>query len=48
MTDRPMSRLSERWLVALDIDGTVLHEDGTISDADRRRDRAGCATAATR
>ena len=23
----------ERWLVALDIDGTVLHEDGTLSDA---------------
>lgn len=25
--------MSERWLVALDIDGTVLHEDGTLSDA---------------
>lgn len=24
---------STRWLVALDIDGTVLHEDGTLSDA---------------
>ncbi|MGV8885640.1 MAG: HAD family hydrolase [Microbacteriaceae bacterium] len=24
---------SERWLIALDIDGTVLHEDGTLSDA---------------
>lgn len=23
----------ERWLVALDIDGTVLHEDGTLTDA---------------
>jgi 5-amino-6-(5-phospho-D-ribitylamino)uracil phosphatase len=23
----------QRWLVALDIDGTVLHEDGTLSDA---------------
>jgi Cof subfamily protein (haloacid dehalogenase superfamily) len=23
----------ERWIVALDIDGTVLHEDGTLSDA---------------
>ncbi|WP_369826486.1 HAD family hydrolase [Subtercola sp. Z020] len=23
----------ERWLVALDIDGTILHEDGSISDA---------------
>ena len=23
----------DRWLVALDIDGTVLHEDGTLSDA---------------
>jgi 5-amino-6-(5-phospho-D-ribitylamino)uracil phosphatase len=22
----------ERWLIALDIDGTVLHEDGTLSD----------------
>ena len=22
-----------RWLVALDIDGTVLHEDGTLSSA---------------
>lgn len=26
-------RDDERWLVALDIDGTVLHEDGTLSDA---------------
>jgi Cof subfamily protein (haloacid dehalogenase superfamily) len=24
---------SDRWLVALDIDGTVLHEDGSLSDA---------------
>jgi Cof subfamily protein (haloacid dehalogenase superfamily) len=24
---------AERWLIALDIDGTVLHEDGTLSDA---------------
>lgn len=24
---------SERWLVALDIDGTLLHEDGSITDA---------------
>jgi Cof subfamily protein (haloacid dehalogenase superfamily) len=23
----------DRWIVALDIDGTVLHEDGTLSDA---------------
>ena len=23
---------SDRWLIALDIDGTVLHEDGTLSD----------------
>lgn len=23
----------KRWLIALDIDGTVLHEDGTLSDA---------------
>lgn len=23
----------ERWLVALDIDGTILHEDGTLTDA---------------
>ena len=23
----------ERWIVALDIDGTVLHEDGTLTDA---------------
>ena len=28
-----MSAVVERWLVALDIDGTTLHEDGTISDA---------------
>lgn len=27
--------MSERWLVALDVDGTVLHEDGTITDAVR-------------
>lgn len=25
--------LTDRWLIALDIDGTVLHEDGTLSDA---------------
>ena len=24
---------STRWLVALDVDGTVLHEDGTCTDA---------------
>ena len=23
----------DKWLIALDIDGTVLHEDGTLSDA---------------
>ena len=23
----------EPWLIALDIDGTVLHEDGTLNDA---------------
>ena len=30
-----MSPLSDdaRWLIALDIDGTVLHEDGTLTDA---------------
>ena len=26
----------ERWLIALDIDGTVLHEDGTLTDAVER------------
>jgi 5-amino-6-(5-phospho-D-ribitylamino)uracil phosphatase len=26
-------RPDERWLIALDIDGTVLHEDGTLPDA---------------
>jgi Cof subfamily protein (haloacid dehalogenase superfamily) len=31
MTDSPAR--ADRWLVALDIDGTVLHEDGTLSDA---------------
>lgn len=30
MTERPAT---ERWLVALDIDGTVMREDGTITDA---------------
>lgn len=25
--------IPNRWLIALDIDGTVLHEDGTLSDA---------------
>ena len=24
---------ADRWLIALDIDGTVLHEDGTLADA---------------
>jgi Cof subfamily protein (haloacid dehalogenase superfamily) len=27
------SRTSEQWIVALDIDGTVLHEDGTLGEA---------------
>ncbi len=27
---------TERWLVALDVDGTVLHEDGSLSDATTR------------
>ena len=27
----------DRWVVALDIDGTVLREDGSLGDADRRR-----------
>jgi 5-amino-6-(5-phospho-D-ribitylamino)uracil phosphatase len=26
------SHLANRWLIALDVDGTVLHEDGTLSD----------------
>jgi len=26
------TRTPDRWLIALDIDGTVLHEDGTLSD----------------
>ena len=30
MTELPAE---ERWIVALDIDGTVLHEDGTLTDA---------------
>ncbi len=25
--------MTDRWIVALDIDGTVLHEDGTLTDA---------------
>jgi Cof subfamily protein (haloacid dehalogenase superfamily) len=25
--------MTDRWLVALDVDGTVLHEDGTLGDA---------------
>ena len=30
-----MTRISraQRWIVALDVDGTVLHEDGTLTDA---------------
>ena len=27
--------MTDRWVVALDIDGTVLHEDGTLTDATR-------------
>jgi Cof subfamily protein (haloacid dehalogenase superfamily) len=27
------AHLGGRWLIALDVDGTVLHEDGTLSDA---------------
>ena len=26
------THVADRWLIALDIDGTVLHEDGTLSD----------------
>jgi Cof subfamily protein (haloacid dehalogenase superfamily) len=26
------SHLASRWLIALDVDGTVLHEDGTLTD----------------
>jgi 5-amino-6-(5-phospho-D-ribitylamino)uracil phosphatase len=26
------SHLADRWLIALDVDGTVLHEDGTLTD----------------
>lgn len=33
MSSARRTRDDERWLVALDIDGTVLHEDGTLSDA---------------
>lgn len=25
--------MTEKWLIALDVDGTVLHEDGTLTDA---------------
>jgi 5-amino-6-(5-phospho-D-ribitylamino)uracil phosphatase len=25
--------MSDRWVIALDVDGTVLHEDGTLTDA---------------
>jgi len=42
-----MSLTVEPWLVALDIDGTTMHEDGTISDAIieqvRRLEKAGHA-----
>lgn len=42
-----MSVAVDRWLVALDIDGTTMHEDGTISDAIieqvRRLEKAGHA-----
>jgi 5-amino-6-(5-phospho-D-ribitylamino)uracil phosphatase len=46
MTDRLSSPCEDPpWLVALDIDGTLLHEDGSISDAVieqvRRLDEAG-------
>jgi hydroxymethylpyrimidine pyrophosphatase-like HAD family hydrolase len=27
------THLAKRWLIALDVDGTVLHEDGTLGDA---------------
>lgn len=37
MTEPPVT---ERWLVALDIDGTLLHEDGTITDVVRDAIRA--------
>ena len=28
-----MTHPAKRWLIALDVDGTVLHEDGTLADA---------------
>lgn len=42
----------EPWLVALDVDGTVLHQDGTLSDAvvdavQHARDAGHCVTLAT-
>ena len=37
-----------RWLIALDIDGTVLHEDGALSAAVRRAVRARARRAVTR
>ena len=33
MTPTRVDDPADRWLIALDIDGTVLHEDGTLSDA---------------
>lgn len=44
--------MTEPWLIALDIDGTVLHEDGTLSDAvveavHRARDAGHHVTLAT-
>ena len=38
----------EKWLVALDIDGTVLHEDGHASPTPSRTRSRACATRATR
>ena len=40
-TTRARGRPHERWLVALDIDGTIMHEDGAITrGGGRRRSRA--------
>ena len=43
-----MTSTRDRWLIALDIDGTVLHEDGSLGEATAAEVDAGRRTSGTR
>ncbi|MEY4296673.1 MAG: hypothetical protein RL016_519, partial [Actinomycetota bacterium] len=33
MTNQPLATGDDRWLIAIDIDGTLVHDDGYLSPA---------------